>query len=273
MTRRPGNRLFAVVEAWPQAVQEVGPERLSRVAERGGLRVDLGLGSGGLFIVLDSMAVGEGDDGAGDDAGVRHDAGGHDPSAVRDLIDRQFEEPEGEVQAGVGLKVLGDGLDAFADAVSDEEEQEAPAAQVGGQGVVELHLVDGGVGRADDVQQGRGATLENLGDLALEVGDGEAGQFLGVVQNLADDLAAGLGVAPELALDKHRQAGGRDQEVVDEAGRRLQFAADRYGAFEDRVDLGDGQDGRVLVDEGLDVVLQDAAGAGLGEGDQCQSRA
>jgi hypothetical protein len=35
-------------------------------------------------------------------------------------------------------------------------------------------------------------------------------------------------IAPELAFDEHRQAGRRDHEIVDRAGGRIQFGANRH---------------------------------------------
>jgi len=55
-----------------------------------------------------------------------------------------------------------------------------------------------------------------------------AAEFFGVVENLAHDLAPRFRIAPELAFDEHRQAGRRDHEIVDRAGGRIQFRANRH---------------------------------------------
>jgi len=82
--------------------------------------------------------------------------------------------------------------------------------------------------------------LEATVHLALQIGRRPPAQFFGVVEDLADDLATRLGVAPELAFDKHRQTGRCHHEIVDRTSRCVQFCANRHRARKHRVDLGDG---------------------------------
>jgi hypothetical protein len=102
-----------------------------------------------------------------------------------------------------------------------------------------------------------------MAHLALHIGRRPAAEFFCVIENLAHDLAPRFRIVPELALDEHRQAGGRDHEIVDRAGGRIQFGANRHRARKHRVDLGDRQARRVLVNERLDVSLAHRAAAGL----------
>jgi hypothetical protein len=73
-----------------------------------------------------------------------------------------------------------------------------------GECIVELYFVDRGR-PLFHLEQRIAIALKMPLHLALQIGRRPATEFFGLVENLADYLAPPLGVAPELAFDKHRQ--------------------------------------------------------------------
>ena len=76
-----------------------------------------------------------------------------------------------------------------------------------------------------------------------------------VVENLGDDLAPRLGVAPELAFGQHEVAPCGREQIVHEPGWCRQLHADRRGAREAGLELGDRQGLREPMDQRLQPAL------------------
>src|SRR5271156_4787028 len=125
------------------------------------------------------------------------------------------------MQPCVCVQVLGYCFHPLADAVADDQEEEAPTPEVCGERIVEPYFVDVAINRPHHLEQRIAVALKSPVHLALQIGGRPATEFLGVVENLADYLAPPLGVAPELAFTKHRQAGCRNHEIVDRPSRRV----------------------------------------------------
>lgn len=137
------------------------------------------------------------------------------------------------------LEVFGYRLHSLPDAIADDQEEEAPAPEVGGERIVEALFVDRRVNRPHGIEQRVTVALEAIAHLALHIGRRPATEFFGVVEDLAHDLASCLRIAPELTFDQYWQAGRRDQDVVDGASGRVQFSASRHRAGKHLVYLGD----------------------------------
>ena len=171
--------------------------------------------------------------------------------------DRHLHEAEHEVQARLPRQVLPDGLDAFADAVADDEQQQPPLSEVARDRVDELILLHHGAGLGDEVVQDAALALEPASHLSLQVLVPPAAELLGVVQDLPHHLAPRLGVPPELALDEDQEPLRVDERHIDGTRPRAQLAAQGHQAVEGRVELGDRQDLGVtehqVLDEGLVV--------------------
>ena len=86
----------------------------------------------------------------------------HQVRAVSTTKDRCFDQREIEAEAAVLLHVVGDPLDAFADSVAYDQEQELTALDVAGHTVHEGLLVHVAVHLGDDLERGPVGTLPYL---------------------------------------------------------------------------------------------------------------
>lgn len=86
-------------------------------------------------------------------------------------------------------------------------------------------------------------------DRGLQILVVPGGEILGIVEDLANYLTAGFGIAPELALDQDKVAIGRHEQDVDRPGRRLQLQADRDQGDQGRLDLLDWQEIGMAVNQ------------------------
>ena len=134
------------------------------------------------------------------------------------------------MQSGVKLQIFGYCLHPLPDPVADDEEEEAPTPQVCGKRIVELPFVELRVNRPHHIEQRVAVALEAMAHLALHIGRRPATEFFGVIENLAHGFAPRLRIPPQLALDQYRHAGRRDHEIIDRAGGRVQFGANRHRA-------------------------------------------
>ena len=206
---------------------------------------------------MSALAFADLDDLADDLARAR-DEGGHNqqiPLAVA-AVEAELEHGEGEAHVGALLQVCGEIFDAVADAVADDEKQEAPAGKVAGDGIDELVFGQVLVAHGIDDRFPEPAAAALAGAL-VDFLVGPLREVLGVVEDLPDDLASRLGVHPQLGFDQGDEAGGGDVEGVDRPGGGGHLAPEWDERPVVGFDLFDCEEGGVVVDELLQPVLAD----------------
>ena len=124
------------------------------------------------------------------------------------------------MQAAVLLNEIDDVLDAFANAVTDDQQQELTPPEMAGDVVHEDALFNVGIGRANQIEEHVAWPFQRPGHLALQVLVAPRGDFLRIVENLTDDFPARLRVAPELEFGQRQAAQRVDVESIHVARRR-----------------------------------------------------
>ena len=163
------------------------------------------------------------------------------------------------MQPAVALNEVDDVGGAFLYAVADDEQQKFTAPEVARNTVDEFRLVQIGVMLPDQFVERIALPARGHGHPALQVLVSPRSEVLGVVEDLSDNFAPRLGIAPQLELGECQPAQMIDVERIQIAGGSGQLAANGDGFAVSGVDGGNGKCPWETEQQVLEGVLADSA--------------
>ena len=143
----------------------------------------------------------------------------HDEAIGAVAVERGLHQRQVEVQPAVALDEVDDVGGALLDAVADDEQQKFTAPEVSRNTVDEFRLVQIGVMLPDQFVERIALPARGQGHPALQVLVSPRSEVLGVVEDLSDNFAPGLGITPQLELGECQPAQMLDvQRIKSRAG-------------------------------------------------------